>query len=169
VKKTFLAVLLSFATSTWLAAAQLSVSGHGSTITVVEAGKRHRIPLPDAVRVDMDDAVLLARQSANGFQYLVFFVTGPSRRGGNGMGHCGAGIESSIVWLQLQDWRVTDSKHRQVESCWRDITLLQPAHWKDGICIVTFWDFRDNNQEFTLRYNPKKPAEGFQLTSKPFN
>ena len=117
----------------------------------------------------MDDAVLLARQQVGGSQYFVLFVTGPSRRGGNGMGHCGAGVESSIVWLRLQDWRITDSKHRRVESCWRDVTLLEPVRWKNGICIVNFWDFRDNNQEFTLRYDPKKPTEGFQLTSKPFN
>jgi hypothetical protein len=167
--KPFLGVLLSFATSSCLAAAPLTVSGHGSAITITAAGDRHLIFLPDAVRVDMADAVLLARQRANGFQYLVLFVTGPSRRGGTGMGRCGAGIESSIVWLQLRNWRITKSKHRQVESCWRDVTLLQPAHWKNGICVVTFWDFRDKDQEFTLRYNPKKPTEGFEVTSKPFN
>lgn len=117
----------------------------------------------------MDDAVLLARQQAGDSLYLLMFVTGPSRRGGNGMGLCGAGVESSIVWLKLRDWCIADSNHRQVESCWRDITLLEAAHWKDGICIVTFWDFRDHNQEFTLSYNPKNPADGFQLASKPFN
>ena len=110
-----------------------------------------------------------SHQQQNGFDYLLLFVSGDSKPGGDGNGYCGAGRESSIVWLKLQDWHVSDLKHRLVESCFYSVGLLQPAQWKDGICLVRFWDIPNNNQEFTLRYDPKKPAEGFQLTSKPFN
>ena len=150
-------------------AAPLKVSGDFDAITLRHAGKSAKIKLPEEVGVDMDDAVLLADQVRAEHRYLLLQVTGPSRRSGNGNGNCGAGVETSIVWLKLTNWKIAESKHRKVESCWTDEGFLETPKWKDGICKVVFWAPRENNQEFTLTYDSAKPEKGFQLTSKPFN
>ena len=164
-----LLAIITFLISRPCAASDFSVSGHSSTLRITTAGEQHRIIIPEEVKVDMDDAVLLARKQVGELRFLLLFVTGPSRRGGNGMGHCGSGIESSIVWLKLDGWRISDYKFRLVESCWHGISLLKPISWKDETCVVNFWDFEDNNQEFTLSYDSRKPSDGFRLASKPFN
>ena len=148
---------------------RLSAAGSGSTITLTKSGQCHRIHLPDEVRVDMDDAVLLANKNRKDFQYILLFVTGPSRRGGNHMGRCGAGIESSIVWLKLRNWQIADSKHRLVESCWHGQSLLKPVQWIHEVCCAVFWDPNDENSTVTLRYDSRKPQKGFSFTKEPFN
>jgi hypothetical protein len=150
-------------------ASPLRVSGEFETISISHSGRFEKIQLPDGVGVDMDDAILLADQSRAEHRYLLLQVTGPSRRSGNGNGNCGAGVETSIVWLKLADWKIVESKHRKVESCWTDEGFLQTPQWQDGICKVVFWAPRENNQEFTLTYDSAKPEKGFQLASKPFN
>ena len=165
----------AFHTYLWLSiicsvhAAPLKVTGDFDTITLSHAGKTEKIKLPEEVGVDMDDAILLADQVRAEHRYLLLQVTGPSRRSGNGNGNCGAGVETSIVWLKLTNWRIAELKHRKVESCWTDEGFLETPKWKDGICKVVFWAPRENNQEFTLTYDAAKPEKGFQLTSKPFN
>ncbi|MBV6498152.1 MAG: hypothetical protein CJBNEKGG_00367 [Prosthecobacter sp.] len=165
----------AFHTYLWLSiicsvhAAPLKVSGDFETITLSHAGKTEKLELPEEVGVDMDDAILLADQVRAEHRYLLLQVTGPSRRSGNGNGNCGAGVETSIVWLKLTNWKIAELKHRKVESCWTDEGFLEMPKWKDGICKVVFWAPRENNQEFTLTYDSGKPEKGFQLTSKPFN
>jgi hypothetical protein len=150
-------------------AGSLRVSGKFDTITLSHAEKTEDIKLPEGVMVDMDDAILLAHQVRSRHRYLLLLVTGPSRRYGNPNGRCGAGVETSILWLKLINWKIAESKHRRVESCWTGEGLLETPKWKDGICKVVFWAPRENNQEFTLTYDSAKPEKGFQLTSKPFN
>lgn len=150
-------------------ASELRVKGQADTINLSHAGKSAKLKLPEDVGVDMDDAILLADQVRAEHRYLLLQVTGPSRRSGNGNGNCGAGVETSIVWLKLTNWKIAELKHRKVESCWTDEGFLEMPKWKDGICKVVFWAPRENNQEFTLTYDSAKPEKGFQLTSKPFN
>ena len=150
-------------------AGELRIKGEFDTISLRHAGKSAKLKLPEEVGVDMDDAILLADQVRAEHRYLLLQVTGPSRRSGNGNGNCGGGVETSIVWLKLTNWRIAELKHRKVESCWTDEGFLEMPKWKDGICKVVFWAPRENNQEFTLTYDSAKPEKGFQLTSKPFN
>ncbi len=138
-------------------ASELRVKGQADTITLSHAGKFEKIKLPEEVGVDMDDAILLADQVRAEHRYLLLQVTGPSRRSGNGNGNCGAGVETSIVWLKLTNWKIAELKHRKVESCWTDEGFLEMPKWKDGICKVVFWAPRENNQEFTLTYDSAKP------------
>lgn len=144
------------------------MSGEIYTISISHGKGTEEIQLPEGVGVDMDDAILLADQSKAEHRYLLLQVTGPSRRSGNGNGNCGGGVETSIVWLKLAGWKIVESKHRKVESCWTDEGFLQTPQWRKGICTVVFWAPRENNQEFTLSYNSAKPDQGFQLSSKPF-
>lgn len=150
-------------------ASELRVKGQADTINLSHAGKSAKLKLPEEVGVDMDDAILLADQVRAEHRYLLLQVTGPSRRSGNGNGNCGGGVETSIVWLKLTNWRIAELKHRKVESCWTDEGFVETPKWKNAICKVVFWAPRENNQEFTLTYDSAKPEKGFQLTSKPFN
>jgi|GEM_PF-4823544 len=165
---------ITMAVALWLSviipghASPLRVSGEFGTISISHGGRTEKIQLPDGVGVDMDDAILLADQSRAEHRYLLLQVTGPSRRSENGNGNCGGGVETSIVWLKLAGWKIVESKHRKVESCWTDEGFLQTPQWREGICTVVFWAPRENNQEFTLSYNSAKPSQGFLLSSKPF-
>ena len=166
-KRYVLFLLLSAAVA--VAADFRIIRAFGSTIVFQQASERRELVLPQSVGVHMSDAVLLAWRKSADEHFLLLFVTGPSRRTPDGMGYCGAGVESAVVWVRLQKWSISDLKSRCVESCFHSVSLLQGPRWKEGICSVIFWDFPDGNQEFTLQYDSKTPSAGFVLAAKPFN
>ena len=147
----------------------LRISGDGAILRASIGSETHKIDLPESMNLDMDGAVLLAHQSDGTFGYLLCLTTGPSRRHGNPYGRCGAGIETSVIWLKLHAWRIVDSQQRRVESCWTDQSVVKGPHWRDRKCFVVFWDPHDDNSEVTLSYDCDKPNEGLSFTKKPFN
>jgi hypothetical protein len=170
VRQTMKRCAFPFLLSAAVAAADIRIARAGGAIIIFQQeGERRELALPESVGVDMTDAVLLAWGKSAGEHFLLLLVRGPSRRTRDSMGYCGAGVESAIVWLRLRNWVISDSKTRRVESCFHSVSLLQGPRWKEGICSLTFWDFPDGNQEFTLRYDSKTPSAGFTLTAKPFN
>lgn len=162
VTKILLAACINGTTSDWAAATSLSVKG--KNLTIRENRDSHVIPLPTRIAADTVD--LVALQHSNGFQYLVFFATVSSRRG-NPWARCGAGEETSLVWLQLTNWQITDEKNWLVNSCWFGIDLMSEPYWKDEIYTITF--SKDYKTDYTLRYNRNKPEEGLQFSAKRFN
>lgn len=155
-----------------------AVLGHGADLRVVRAAERaitlrqgdtpRKLLLPAAVATDLEDAVLLAWRQTGGTHFLLLLVSEPSRRSPNGMGQCGAGWESTVVWVKLENWKIQDLRHRVVSSCREVKTLFEGPNWQDGVCTLVFSDHTDGAREITLRYDSKKPAEGFSLTAKPF-
>ena len=55
-------------------------------------------------------------------------------------GHCGSGIESYLVWLQIRGSVVVASKSAQYESCWHNIEGGVPT-WAGQLCTVEYTRF----------------------------
>lgn len=158
--------------------AKVRVNGEGDVITIAirESGKLHHITFPKDVHmnvesdaVDVDEAILIDQQEKSGFRYLCFFTTGASRPGGNGLGWCGSGIESRMVWTKLKDWRIVDLRQQRVESCFEGVGLIEPGNWKDGIYTMIFSSPHGINTKVALEYNPAKPERGFILNTNFYN
>lgn len=155
----------------------LAVLAHGADLRVVRAARStvtlrqgdtpRKLVLPEAVATDLEDAVLLAWRQARGTHFLLLLVSEPSRRSPNGMGPCGAGWESTVVWVKLENWTIRELRHQRVESCREPFNLMGGPRWKDGVCSIVYWEYTDGGREVTLRYDAKKPAEGFSFTAKP--
>ncbi len=150
-----------------LAFAQDSVksTGRGHTLTLNVDGVRRTYTLSDErVGVDMDRAKVLEFQHKNGLTYVLLDVTGPSRRNG-GARQCGAGSESSLVWLRLQRWRLLEIRSVLYESCWFSIDYAKPER-QGTLYTISFSDFSAMKDK-TVTYDRAHPELGLVLTGRP--
>jgi hypothetical protein len=145
--------------------AQATVSGHGNVVTILSKGSRHRIALPDSVRVDMDTVEVLDSQNILATSYLLLTINGPSKRTGFGAGLCGGGFETAIVWLQLHHWRVRNMQSQLVESCWKNTIIAGTIVWQGDVMRMTFLDLADGAKGYALRYDRMKPERGFAVVA----
>ena len=163
-RSTGCALLLGVA-SPALRAQEAHVSAKGSVVTITSNGVRHRITLPDSVRVDMDTVEVLDLQNVLATSYLLLTVNGPSKRVGFGAGQCGAGYETGVVWLQLLSWRVQRLQSRLVESCWKNVMITGTIDWQADIMRMTFLDLKAGSKGYVLRYDRARPERGFTVTA----
>lgn len=141
--------------------ARVSAAGHVITITNDRA--RHRITLPDSVRVDMDTVEVLDSQNILSTSYLLLVVKGPSKRGAMGAGQCGAGSETALVWLQLLSWRVKRVQSKLVESCWENTFITGAIEWTGDQMRMSFTDVAAGSKPRVLRYDRLNPDRGFTV------
>ena len=139
------------------------VSANGSLITIVARNVQHRIVLPPKIRVDMDTAEVLDSEVVGDVRYLLLTVNGPSKRKGFGMGQCGAGFETAIVWLQLRAWRIVSSQFKRVESCWDNAMITDTVTWDGSVMQLGFLDIAAGSKPFVLRYDRNYAERGFVI------
>ena len=99
--------------------------------------------------------------------YLFLKVSGASRPlGGSSM--CGAGEETDMVWLQLdQSLKIDKAQSENVESCFTDNNLIEQGDWTEkGHWEATFDDLRDRTEK-RLMYDSSRPDRGFQISTIP--
>jgi hypothetical protein len=163
------------------AQAAARVSGAGDVVTIVDNGATHRIRLPATVKVDMDTVEVLDAQRIGSITYMLLSVNGPSKRTGFGIGQCGAGFETGIVWLQLLAWRIQRSQSQLVESCWRNSMITETMQVTDDAISLTYMnldainvaptqtstELAANAKTFVLRYDRAKPMNGFVVRPAP--
>lgn len=142
-------------------AARVSAAGH--VITITNERTRHRITLPDSVRVDMDTVEVLDSQNILSTSYLLLVVKGPSRRAAMGAGQCGAGSETAIVWLQLVSWRISRVQSRLVDSCWENRFITGTIVWSADQMRMAFSDIAAGSTPRVLRYDRLNPDRGFSV------
>jgi hypothetical protein len=142
-------------------AADVKVKGSGDTLTITAKGERHVYTLPqEAADVDMDRPLVLSSVRRDRTLYLLLDVTGPSRRGAP-MARCGGGMESNIVWLKLEDWKLTDVRAVRHESCWHNIDgAFNSGKWKGDVYSLSFEDYEKKS---TLTYDRTKPESAFSI------
>ncbi|MBC7842007.1 MAG: hypothetical protein H7099_06835 [Gemmatimonadaceae bacterium] len=143
-------------------AARVSATGH--VITITNGRTRHRITLPDSVRVDMDTVEVLDSQNIFSTSYLLLVVKGPSKRDAMGAGHCGAGSETAIVWVELLAWRIRHSKSQLVESCLQNTYITGTIDWTADQMQMKFSDIDSASRTRVLRYDRLNPERGFTVT-----
>jgi hypothetical protein len=141
--------------------APIRITGAGSVLTAEQGGERHLIDLPRGVRVDIDNVELLSHERVGSDDILLLRVSGPSRRAANGAGYCGAGVESSVVWMRLRAWSVVRSMDARVESCVMSTTIARRFSWQGNIGTIVSELPGEPVRRRTLRYDRDKAAEGF--------
>lgn len=143
------------------------VSAQGGVVTIVARNVPHRIVLPPSVRVDMDTVEILDAQDVGAYKYLLLTVNGPSTRNGRGVGQCGAGLETGIVWLQLRNWRVVRSQSQLVESCWENAIITETIAWSGAQMQLAYLDLAAGSKSRVLRYDRNQPERGFAVSPVP--
>jgi hypothetical protein len=149
-----------------LAFAQNSVkaTGRGHTLILTADGTRHTYTLSEKrVGVDMDQAKVLEFQNKNGLTYVLLDINGPSRRNG-GARQCGAGSESSLVWLRLKRWHLLEIRSVLYESCWFSIDYAKPER-QGTLYTISFSDFSAMKDK-TVMYDRAHPELGLVLTGR---
>jgi len=99
--------------------------------------------------------------------YLFLKVSGPSRPlGGSSM--CGAGEETDMIWLQLdQSLKIDKAQSENVESCFTDNDLIEQGDWTErSHWEATFDDLRDRTEKHLI-YDSSHPDRGFQISTIP--
>jgi hypothetical protein len=144
-------------------AARISAAGH--VVTITNDRTRHRITLPDSVRVDMDTVEVLDSQHILSTSYLLLVVKGPSKRAALGAGQCGAGSETAIVWLQLLSWRIQRVQSQLVESCWENSFITGTIEWIADQLRMTYSDAAAGATRRVLRYDRLNPDRGFTVAA----
>jgi hypothetical protein len=139
--------------------------GRGYTLILTADRTRHAYTLSETrVGVDMDQAKALEFQNKNGLTYVLLDITGPSRRNG-GARQCGAGSESSLVWLRLQRWRLLEIRAVRYYSCWFSIDYAKPER-QGTLYTISFSDFSAMKDK-TVTYDRAHPELGLVLTERP--
>jgi hypothetical protein len=150
-----------------LAFAQDSVkaTGRGHTLTLNADGVRRTYTLSEKrVGVDMDQARVLEFQHKNGLSYVLLDISGPSNRAG-GSHQCGAGQESSLVWLHLKRWHLLEFRAVRYSSCWFSIDYAK-AERHGTFYTISFSDFSAMKDK-TVTYDRAHPELGLTLTGRP--
>ena len=142
-------------------AARVSAAGH--IVTITNRNTRHRITLPASVRVDMDTVEVLDSQNILSVSYLLLVVKGPSKRAAMGMGQCGAGSETAIVWLQLLAWRLQRVQSQLVESCWENSFIAGTIEWTADQLRMNYSETGGGAMRRVLRYDRGNPDRGFTV------
>ncbi len=100
-----------------------NITGSGPVITFSAGSRNWKVPLPASIRrIPPDDSVqLVDYRNELGADYLLLAVEGTSG-GRNPAGHfCGAGDETTLVWLRFRDGKLMATKQRTIRSCSRNI------------------------------------------------
>ena len=127
---------------------------------------RYSYTLSDTrVGVDMDEAKLLDIQHKSGLTYVLLDINGPSNRAG-GSHQCGAGIESSLVWLRLKRWQLLEVRAVRYGSCWFSLESDVPLKRSGTLYTISFMDFGAIKAK-TVTYDRARPELGFALTGRP--
>ena len=121
---------------------------------------------------NITDGVLHADLHRGGDRFLLVSYSQDSHPG-RPNGHCGSGIESYLVWLQIRGSTVISSQTAQYESCWHDIQGGDPT-WKGQFCTVEYsqsvYD-PDTKQSTTIdskaTFDAKAPDKGLQIVEPP--
>ncbi len=150
----------------WVVArADLAASGRGQRLILTVGTVQHRYILSEQrVGVDMDRASVLAFQTRAGLTYVLLDVSGPSRRYGP-THECGAGYESSLVWLRLKGWRLLEIRAVRYDSCWFSLEVDGEPQ-RGARYSVSFWDFGTMKYK-TVTYDRAHPERGFELIGRP--
>ena len=149
--------------------ARLKLRWDEKTITVFEGGQKHVIALGDNVHAFVLGSVKLqSAKEKDGFIYLVFDVTGPSRaRRAVASGYCGAGEESNLIWVKLQlDWDLKKAQSFLYASCLESLEISDGPAWDGTTLEVRSTDYRQNIDKIA-RYSLKQPEDGLQIASGP--
>ena len=154
---------LSVATQAVGAQEEAHASASGNVITITARNRQHRIALPRSVRVDMDTVEILDAQDVGAHKFLLLTVNGPTKRKGFGVGTCGAGFETGIVWLQLRDWRIITTQSQLVESCRDNSMITETIAWTGDKLQLTFLDIAAGSKSNVLRYDRNRPERGFTV------
>jgi hypothetical protein len=139
---------------------RVRVSRDGRSISLVERGRAHALPLAEQVgAARIEDAKLLFVTRRGEFTYLLIDVCGASKRRPDDR-QCGAGQECDILWVKLDRRRkVSEAKSERYESCWLPVTS------EDGPRIIgrRLTLVLDNLREWVRKevgYDAERPEEG---------
>jgi hypothetical protein len=143
----------------------IAASGRGQRLILTVGTVQYRYILSERrVGVDMDWAKVLDFQTRAGWTYALLDIGGPSRRLGP-THECGAGYESSLVWLRLKGWRLLEIRAVRYESCW--FSLEADGEPQSGARYsLSFWDFGAMKYK-TVSYDRAYPERGFALIGRP--
>ena len=147
-----------------LAQASLSATGQGRTLRLKIAAVWHSFTLSEKrVDVDMNQANVLDFQHKAEFTYILLDISGASHRNFP-MSQCGAGTESSLVWLRFKKWHLLEIRAVKYESCW--LTIEPEKRSRQGTLLtIAFSDFHVNKNK-TVTYNQAHPERGLSLTGQ---
>ncbi|MGO1003365.1 hypothetical protein [Lysobacter sp. CA196] len=153
-------------------ALQIEIDARQQDLLLVEGAKRK--PLKLARITDLDGVVerraVLADSGHNpgpgALRYLLIEVDSASRAD-RSQGHCGAGIETDLVWLAL-DAALQVRKHDayRIASCLQSIKPGERVAAADGSLRVSLLrPGRDGepDREVTVRYDAADPSQGLQV------
>ncbi len=147
-----------------LAQAPMTAIGQGRTLRLKIGAVWHSYSLSEKrVDVDMDQARVLDFQHKAGFTYVLLDVGGASHRNFP-MSQCGAGTESSLVWLRFKKWHLLEIRAVKYESCW--LTIEPENRLRLGTLLtIAFSDFHVNKNK-TVTYNYAHPERGLSLSGQ---
>jgi hypothetical protein len=162
-------LFLGFAWSQTSAAVQ-RVTGKDKVIIVREHRKDHTYDFEDDLQLfEIEQVKLLFQNRVNGKLYLMMYIVGSSRGGGNGQ--CGAGQEEYLIWQVLDSkWEQDDYKVELIASCFVDIQGVEsePYEIRQGKLNSEYVDSRDRVTN-TLTYDSAKPEKAWTIQRKPLS
>lgn len=149
-------------------ALRVEIDSRQQDLLLVDGARRKSLKLSRIAEVDgvVERRALLADSGPGEPRYLLIEVDTASRADRT-QGHCGAGIETDLVWLAL-DAALQVRKHDayRIASCLQSIEPGERVAAADGSLRVSLLrPGRDGepDREVTVRYDAADPAQGLQV------
>jgi hypothetical protein len=166
----FLAILAAIA-SARSSDDPIAVTAKEKTITLHEHGTAHSYEFDDDELVlhEIDSVKLLFHNHVGNQTYLLLYISGPSTGGGNG--HCGAGEEEYLAWLNLgSTWQKDDQKIELIGSCFFNVQSTSSESYtiKRERLTAEYDHYTDSDStRSTLTYDSSTPDKAWHIEHKP--
>ncbi|HQU83131.1 MAG TPA: hypothetical protein PKY59_08410 [Pyrinomonadaceae bacterium] len=135
-------------------------------LTVKYQKKHYKLRLGEAIDASkITEAELLFADKKNDFTYLVVAVSGQSKSQVDD-GHCGAGMESNLIWVKLNSrLKVVSHKSQRFESCWTSI-VSDEGYVIKGKTLQMSVDNVSEKTTTEIFYDSANPDKGFKVEIK---
>jgi hypothetical protein len=110
-----------------------------------------------------DEFNLINITNKNGKKYLLFRLGGLSKPESDGRGHCGAGIEEELVWMEIDsNLNILRVQTYLINSCiYNYDSLTEDSSWHDHIFQLEGSYYTSGNEKiFQISYDKSRPEKG---------
>lgn len=144
------------------------VSFVGEALVITDG--THRIRLPNVIGPHPESRIVHAVQKRAGEYFIVIGVSELSRGYPPRNGYCGAGIESHIDWLHVQEGKIVERQSGLYASCWKNRDGYS-IEWEHGVLLWSTEGQRvveEGGQTtfiqvtYSWKFDPSHPEKGIE-------
>ena len=163
-----LILIVALLATTFTRAGAVEAHFVGTSLTISDG--KYRVVIPEQIDPYAFFKTIHATHRRGNVFYVLFGTSEMSRGWPPKNGYCGAGIESFIKWLKIQDGKIVEEKEGRYESCFQNRDGWS-INWIDGKLVWISTGTREREVlgqrdyelvDFTWTFDPQNPEKGIE-------